>query len=119
MTPHTQDAPTAVPSPTGMTPNERRRTPRRRVLKEGKLIFAQAQSVVDCTIDNASEGGAHVRITSSQGVPQEFYLVEASRGVIHKAEVAWRTTTGMGLKTLGSVDDAAARESLLRKFRRG
>jgi hypothetical protein len=115
-TPHTA---TVVPSPTGMTPKERRRSPRRRVLKEGKLIFGQAQSVVDCTIDNASEGGTHVRITSSQGVPQEFYLVEASRGVIHKAEVAWRTTTGIGLKTLGPLDDAAARESLLRKFRRG
>ena len=119
MTPHTQNAPTAVPSPTGQAPKERRRTPRRRVLKEGKLIFGQAQSVVDCTIDNASEGGAHVRITSSQGVPQQFYLVEASRGAIHKAEVAWRTATGIGLKTLGPLDDGTARESLLRKFRRG
>jgi hypothetical protein len=89
------------------------------VLKEGKLIFGQGHAVIDCTIDNMSEGGAHIRITSSHGVPQEFYLAEASRGVIHRAEVAWRTTTGMGLRLLGPLEDAAARAAFLRKFRRG
>ena len=74
--------------------------------------------MVDCVIDNESDGGAHIRITSSHGVPEDFYLVEANRGIIHKAEVAWRTTTGMGLKILGPLEDAAAREALLRKFRR-
>jgi PilZ domain len=120
----TQDSPGAQTeplSPDGKThanPKNQRRSQRRRVLKEGKLIFGKAQSVVDCVIDNVSEGGAHIRITSSHGVPQDFYLVEANRGVIHKAEVAWRTTTGIGLKILGPLDDVAARESLLRKFRR-
>ena len=120
----TQDipaAPTATPSPAGnaiQDPKNQRRSQRRRVLKEGKLIFGKAHSVVDCVIDNMSEGGAHVRINSSHGVPQDFYLVEANRGIIHKAEVAWRTTTGIGLKILGPLEDAAAREALLRKFRR-
>ena len=121
MTQDTPGAPTAGPSPAGTAaqePKNQRRSQRRRVLKEGKLIFGKAHSVVDCIIDNVSEGGAHVRITSSHGVPQDFYLVEANRGVIHKAEVAWRTTTGIGLKILGPLDDVAARESLLRKFRR-
>jgi hypothetical protein len=121
MTQDTHDAPTATPSPAGTAakePKNQRASQRRRVLKEGKLIFGKAHSVVDCIIDNVSEGGAHVRITSSHGVPQDFYLVEANRGIIHKAEVAWRTTTGIGLKILGPLEDAAARESLMRKFRR-
>ena len=71
--------------------------------------------MVDCIIDNVSDGGAHIRITSSHGVPQDFYLVEANRGIIHKAEVAWRTTTGIGLRLLGPLEDAAAREALLRQ----
>jgi hypothetical protein len=96
-----------------------RKSPRRRVLKEGKLIFGQGHSVVDCVIDNESAGGAHVRVTSSHGVPEEFYLAEATRGIIHRAEVAWRTTTGIGLKILGPVEDVAQREAFLRKFRRG
>jgi hypothetical protein len=98
---------------------EDRKSPRRRVLKEGKVIFGLAQSVVDCTIDNMSDGGAHIRLTSSHGLPEDFYLVEANRGVIHKAEVAWRTTTGMGLRLVGPLEDAAARAALMRKFRRG
>ena len=121
MTQDTPDAAAATPSPAGTAaqePKNQRRSQRRRVLKEGKLIFGKAHSVVDCTIDNVSDGGAHVRITSSHGVPQDFYLVEANRGIIHKAEVAWRTTTGIGLKILGPLEDAAAREALLRKFRR-
>ena len=120
----TQDSPGAQTEPLSQDgngvqkPKNQRRSQRRRVLKEGKLIFGKAQSVVDCVIDNVSEGGAHIRINSSHGVPQDFYLVEANRGIIHKAEVAWRTTTGLGLKILGPWDDAAAREALLRKFRR-
>jgi len=113
--------PTATPSPGGnasQDAKDRRRSRRRRVLKEGKLIFGQGHSVADCVIDNVSEDGAHVRITSSHGVPQDFYLVEANRGIIHKAEVAWRTTTGIGLKILGPLEDAAARDTLLRRFRR-
>jgi hypothetical protein len=95
-----------------------RKSPRRRVLKDGKLIFGQSQSVIDVTIDNMSEGGAHVRISSSHGVPEEFYLVETTKGVIHRAAVAWRTTTGIGLEILGPLEDVAAREALMRKFRR-
>ncbi len=121
----TQDNPgvaTGLLGPSEQKPQGRkedRKKPRRRVLKEGKLVFGQAHSVVDCTIDNQSEGGAHIRVQSSHGVPEDFYLVEANRGIIHKAEVAWRTTTGLGLRILGPLDDAEARAALLRKFKRG
>jgi hypothetical protein len=118
-----QGAPTVPPADAAagqpaQDPKNQRNSPRRRVLKEGKLVFGQAHSVVDCTIDNQSDGGAHIRITSTHGVPEDFYLVEANRGIIHKAEVAWRTTTGMGLRILGPLEDVAARQALLRKFRR-
>lgn len=106
--------------PAGLKPGHiERKSPRRRCLKDGKLIFGQGHSVVDCTIDNMSDGGAHVRISTTHGVPEEFYLVETTRQVIHRAAVAWRTTTGMGLRLLGPLEDAAAREAFLRKFRRG
>ena len=97
---------------------DRRKTPRRRVLKDGKLIFGPGRSVVDCTIDNMSDGGAHVRLVGSHGLPPEVFLAEATRGIVHKAEVAWRTTAGIGLKLLGTLDDAAAQEALPRKLRR-
>ena len=121
MTPDAPQAPAGQgtpPSPTAQGKPEHRRSPRRRALKEGKVIFGKGHSIIDCTIDNVSEGGAHIRLTSSHGLPQEFYLAEASRGIIHRAEVAWRTATGMGLRLLGPLEDTAAREAFLRKFRR-
>jgi hypothetical protein len=120
----TQENPSAAGDQSGMIgrkPEDRkeeRKSPRRRAFKEGKLVFGRAHSVVDCTIDNVSEGGAHVRLTSTHGVPGDFYLVEANRGIIHKAEVAWRTTRGLGLRILGPLEDAAARTALMRKFDR-
>ena len=109
-----------VPVPREPRPRRNeRKSPRRRVLKGGKIIFGKGQSVVDCTIDNASEGGAHIRVASTHELPQEFHLAEASRGIIHRAEVAWRTPTGVGLRLLGPLEDLAAREALLRKFQRG
>jgi hypothetical protein len=116
--PQRTGAPSGQPGPATQGKAEHRKSPRRRVLKEGKVIFGKAQSVVDVTIDNMSEGGAHIRMLSSHGLPGEFYLAEASRGVIHRAEVAWRTATGMGLRLLGPLEDVAAREAFLRKFRR-
>ena len=120
----TQENPGAPPGhlskPKQLPPGrkEDRKSPRRRVLKEGKVVFGHTQSVIDCTIDNQSEGGAHIRLQNSHGLPEDFYLVEANRGIIHKAEVAWRTTTGMGLRILGPIEDASARAALLRKFKR-
>jgi hypothetical protein len=116
-----QDNPAVPPGQQKPLPpgrKEERKGARRRVLKEGKLVFG-LQAVIDCTIDNQSDGGAHIRLQSSHGLPDDFYLVEANRGIIHKAEVAWRTTTGMGLRILGPLEDAAARAALLRKFKRG
>lgn len=118
MTQSSPIAPAGATAEANQQPGDRRRVRRRRVLKEGKLVFGQGPSVVDCVIDNDSPSGAHVRITNAHTVPQDFYLVEATRGIIHKAEVAWRTTVGMGLKIHGPLDDATAREALLRKLRR-
>ena len=73
--------------------------------------------MVDCTIDNMSEGGAHVRISTTHEVPEEFYLFETTKAVIHRAVVAWRTTTGMGLRILGPLENASARKALMRKLR--
>jgi hypothetical protein len=114
-----QDSPGAPPArPPAAGRKYQRRSPRRPVLKEGKVIFGQDHSIIDCIIDNQSDGGAHIIMASSDGVPPDFYLAEASRGIIHKAEVAWRAATGMGVRLLGPLEDAATREAFLQKFGR-
>lgn len=91
---------------------------RTRCLKEGKIIFGNGTFVVDCTIDNLSDTGAHLRILGSSPLPKEFLLVEPSRNIVHKAEVVRRTQKGVGIKLNGTFDDKQAAEAYLRKFRR-
>jgi PilZ domain len=116
--------PPIQPSTEGSTPSapaeektENRKSARRRVLKDGKVLFDGSKSVVDVTIDNMSEGGAHIRMLSSHGLPQELYLCETTRGIIHRTEVVWRTGKEMGLRLLGLLEDTAVREAFLKRFR--
>jgi hypothetical protein len=96
----------------------RRSQQRTRCLKEGKIIFGNGTFVVDCTIDNLSETGAHLRVQGSSPLPKEFLLVEPSRNVVHKAEIVRRTQKGLGIKFNGIFEDKQASEAYLRKFRR-
>ena len=96
----------------------RRSQQRTRCLKEGKIIFGNGTFVVDCTIDNISETGAHLRVQGSSPLPKEFLLVEPSRNIVHKAEIMRRTPKGVGIKFNGVFEDKQASEAYLRKFRR-
>jgi len=91
---------------------------RNRCLKEGKIIFGNGSFVVDCTIDNQSETGAHLRILGSSPLPKEFLLLEPARGIVHRAEIVRRTAKGLGIKFNGLLEDRYAAEAYLRKFRR-
>jgi hypothetical protein len=97
---------------------DKRASARRRVLKEGKIVFANGNFVIDCLIDNLSDTGAHLRIQGRPFVPDEFYLVEVSRAVVHKAVIARRTDKGLGIRFAGLLQDASMRDALLRKFKR-
>lgn len=91
---------------------------RNRCLKEGKIIFGNGTFVVDCTIDNLSPTGAHLRVQGSSPLPKEFLLVEPSRNIVHKAEIVRRTQKGIGIRFNGPFEDRQAAEAYLRKFRR-
>jgi hypothetical protein len=62
----------------------------RRVLKEGKIIFADGMRVIDCTIRDLSEEGARLLIVNTVGVPEAFDLFENSTGMVYAARLAWR-----------------------------
>lgn len=98
--------------------SNKRSQQRNRCLKEGKIIFGNGSFVVDCTIDNLSETGAHLRVQGSSPLPKEFLLVEPSRNIVHKAEIVRRTSKGLGIKFNGIFEDRQAAEAYLRKFRR-
>src|ERR1700733_5593950 len=98
--------------------SDKRAAPRRRVLKEGKIVFSHGNFVIDCIIDNMSETGAHLRVQGRPYVPAEFLLVEVSKSVVHKAVIARRTDKGLGIRFDGLLEDASLRDALLRRCRR-
>jgi hypothetical protein len=99
--------------------DDKRKTARRRVLKEGKIVFADAMRVIDCTIRDLSAEGARLLIASSIGVPDSFNLYEKSTGRLYPASVVWRQSNAVGVKFDGapsSINDVANKRFARLKF---
>ncbi len=77
---------------------EKRIIRRQRVLKSGKIIFADGNSVVDCVIRNLSVAGARLEVPTTVGLPQEFTLLDVHSGRSYIAKVAWRRGETMGVE---------------------
>jgi hypothetical protein len=78
--------------------DEKRRSPRQRVLKSGKIIYGGGSIVIDCTIRNLSGTGARLQVPTSVAIPDRFEFVEASSGKRWAASVAWRKGDLMGIR---------------------
>ncbi len=79
-------------------PDDKRKAPRRRVLKEGKIVFADAMRVIDCTIRDMSEKGARLLVANTVGLPDTFNLFEKSTGLLYPARIAWRQRDAIGIE---------------------
>ncbi len=100
--------------------DEKRKVPRRRVLKEGKIVYADGLRVFDCTIRDMSASGARLLIASTVGLPDSFQLYEKSCGLLHPAKVAWRQANSLGVQFTGpptSINDDANKRFARLKFR--
>ena len=82
--------------------DEKRKAPRRRVLKEGKIVFDEGRCVLDCTIRDMSDSGARLLIATTVGVPERFHLFEKSSGLLFPARLAWRQANVLGIEFEGS-----------------
>lgn len=81
---------------------EKRRHPRRRVLKSGKIAFNGRHSVFDCTVRNLSDGGALLLFPRPPVLPAAFEL-RLEDGTIHECRQAWQSMTAMGVAFLDPV----------------
>jgi hypothetical protein len=98
---------------------ERRKAPRRRVLKIGKIVYADGLRVIDCTIRDLSKDGARLLIANTIGVPDNFFLYEQTAGMIYPASIVWRQPTMIGVKFDGeptSINDPANKRFSRLKF---
>ncbi len=76
---------------------EQRRSPRRRTLKGGSILFGTA-AAVDCIIRNMSETGAALEVEGPVVVPDDFTLLIRPEIIKRNCHVAWRSTKKIGVR---------------------
>jgi PilZ domain len=99
--------------------DDKRKAPRRRVLKVGKIVFADGMRVIDCTIRDLSSVGARLIVGNIVGVPDTFQLFEKSTGMLYRASVIWRQSDSVGVRFEGtptSIHDASNKRFARLKF---
>ena len=75
--------------------DERRRFPRMRVLKSGKITVAEKAPTILCTVRNVSAMGACLQLDNHYGVPEAFAIT--IDGVQRPCRVVWRSAARMGV----------------------
>ena len=81
--------------------NEQRKSPRHKVLKDGKIISSDMGSVIDVKIRDVSEGGARIQVPAAIDLPEEFGLLMISQEMLYPAVVRWRTGQVTGIEFSG------------------
>jgi PilZ domain len=76
--------------------DEKRTTPRRRVLKAGAIEFGGG--TIDCTVRNLSSIGAALDVPSVIGIPDEFVLAVPSDELRFACRVVWRRAERIGVR---------------------
>ena len=76
---------------------ERRKAPRRRVLKTGKISFDRSESL-DCVVRNISEAGACLELNSRVTIPDDFTLTIKTAKMIRPSHVIWRAGRRIGVR---------------------
>jgi methyl-accepting chemotaxis protein len=71
--------------------DERRKNPRRRVLKSGTISFDRGESL-DCVVRNISELGACLELESRVNIPDDFTLIVKTANMIRLCHVVWRAS---------------------------
>jgi hypothetical protein len=79
-----------------------RRSPRKRVLLGGKIVYNEGSYTYDCRIRDLSEGGARVVIAAGLIIPTHVVLIDTRSGVAYESEVVWMKAPEFGLRFLAT-----------------
>ncbi|PLX36656.1 MAG: PilZ domain-containing protein [Hyphomicrobiales bacterium] len=77
---------------------ELRNSPRRRVVKQAKVVYGNFMFVLDCYIRDLSEDGARLKIDNPSEVPDQFHLFIPSEYLIFKSHVRWKKDGEIGIE---------------------
>ncbi len=80
-----------------MDDDDRRTVGRTRVLRSAKIIVSRRSSVIHCTVQNITSGGACLRLAHTFGLPETFELTFEHGRTRRSCRVVWRTTDQLGV----------------------
>jgi hypothetical protein len=89
---------------------ESRVAQRLRVLKSGKAVTMNYQSIIDCGVRDISATGAKIICAQQSAVPDEFRLMMPGDNTIREAKVVWRKGEQFGVVFTSSVRPAPPRK---------
>jgi diguanylate cyclase (GGDEF)-like protein len=79
---------------------DRRSERRHRVVKHGKVISGENNSVVECRIRDVSNGGARISVNEYYSPPDQFVLLMMGTGEKRAVTVRWRIGNDIGVQYL-------------------
>lgn len=80
-----------------MSGQDKRRTPRKRMLKGATIAFNNRSSTQSCMVRDISDTGARLRVGPGQAVPAHFDLLIELDGIEASCTVAWRRGEEIGV----------------------
>lgn len=89
--------------------NNQRTHSRHRVLKDGKIVSSDMQSVTDVKIRDLSATGARLQMHSSIQLPKVFSLLIVSERLLYPAIERWRKSNSIGIEFVGTPHVTALR----------
>ncbi len=88
---------------TSPTPEEQRRSPRKRTLLEARVVFNNRFSIIECTVRDMSATGAKIAFPRATPIPEEIELEIPKTGQSRRARVMWSDGKHHGLMFLDEV----------------
>jgi hypothetical protein len=77
--------------------DERRNVKRTRIVRSAKIIAPRSASMIHCTVQNITSGGARLKLANTFGVPQTFELTFEHGRTRRPCRVVWRTNDELGV----------------------
>ncbi|MBM6584263.1 PilZ domain-containing protein [Microvirga sp. BT689] len=90
---------------------EHRRSLRTRTILQGRVVFNNRFSLIECTVRDLSETGAQITFSHPVSLPSELELEIPKKGLSTRAKVMWSRGIHHGIMFLEATQDEARDDS--------
>lgn len=88
-------------------PTGRRREYRARVLKRAFVLGGTDRPEMPCTVRNMHSGGAELKLSPEDPLPEEFLLHIPMDGLTYRCRLCWRRSHRCGVRFTGTGEKPA------------